>query len=111
MDTLLVISSGTIRHSIPKNLLRLALGFSLMLLAASHAAAQYGGGGGGAMGGGSGTGTPGYTAPKRGYCSGKAIGIGFCAAAGAGALLLAVPHHGHVTACVDAAHDGFGLVY
>lgn len=110
MLTLLVISAGTIRHSIPKNLLRLALSFSLMLLAASHAAAQYGGGGGGTMGGGSGTGTPGYTAPKGGYGSGKAIGIGVGAAAGAGVLFLALHHRGNVTGCVEPADDGLRLV-
>jgi hypothetical protein len=108
MDTLLVNSAGTIRHSIPKNLLRLALSFSLMLLAASHAAAQYGGGGGGTMGGGSGT--PGYTAPKNGYGSGRAIGIGVGAAAGAGILFVALHNHGNVTGCIEPAEDGLRLV-
>lgn len=107
MGTLLVNSAGTIRHSIANNLLRLALSFSLMLLAASHAAAQYGSG---TMGGGSSTGTPGYTPPKGGYGSGKAIGIGVGAAAGAGILFVALHNHGNVTGCIEPAEDGLRLV-
>ena len=109
MDTRLVISAGTIRHSLPKNLVRLALSFSLMLLAASHAAAQYGGGG---MAGGTGgsTGTPGYTPPKGGYGSGTAIGVGAGAAAGAGILFLALHNRGIVTGCIEPAEDGLRLV-
>jgi hypothetical protein len=111
MDTRLVISAGTIRHSLPKNLVRLALSFSLMLLVASHAAAQYGGGGGGMAGGtGGSTGTPGYTPPKGGYGSGTAIGIGAGAAAGAGILFLALHNHGIVTGCIEPAEDGLRLV-
>jgi hypothetical protein len=110
MDTLHAISASGIRHSIPKNLIRLTLSFSLMLLAASHAAAQYGGGTGGGT---TGTpGTPGYKPPSGGYGSGsgKAIGIGVGAAAGVGVLFLALHNHGNVTGCVQPADDGLRLV-
>jgi hypothetical protein len=109
MDTLHQSSERRINHSLPKNLFRLALSFSLMLFAASHAAAQYGGG----TGGGTGTpGTPGYTPPPGGYGSGKAVGIGVGvgAAAGAGVLFLVLHNHGSVVGCVKPSDDGLRLV-
>jgi hypothetical protein len=86
-----------------RSLVRLALGFSLLLLAAGQAAAQYGGGGGT---GGGGT----YTAPSGGYSSAKGAGIGAGAAAGAGALFLALHYHGRMTGCVQPADDGLRLL-
>jgi len=107
MDMQFAISSPKTRHSVTKDLLRLALSLSLVLLAAAQASAQYGG-----MAGGSGTpGTPGYVAPSSGYGSGKAIGIGVGAAAGgAGVLFLAFHHRGVVSGCVQPADDGLRLV-
>jgi len=108
MDMQFAISSRKTRHSVSKDLLRLALSLSLVLLAAAQASAQYGGG----MAGGTGTpGTPGYVAPSNGYGSGKAIGIGVGAAAGgAGVLFLAFHHRGVVSGCVQPADDGLRLV-
>jgi hypothetical protein len=105
MDTLPVISLRRTRHSIPKSFLRLALSLSLMLLAATRGAAQYGGGGTSGS-----SGTPGYTPPRGGYGSGKAIGIGVGAAAAAGVLFLVLHHHGTVTGCVQPSDDGLRLL-
>lgn len=58
------ISSPRTRYSVTKDLLRLALSLSLVLLAAAQASAQYGGG----MGA---PGTAGYVAPSSGYGWGK----------------------------------------
>lgn len=107
MDTVTVFSSRKTECSFTKSLIRLALGFSLTLLAANHAAAQYGGGGGGTTGG---AGSPGYTPPPGGYSSAKGVGIGVGAAAGAGVLYLTLHHRGYVTGCVQPADDGLRLV-
>ena len=86
---------------------RVALTLTLSALVSASAFAQYGGGGGT----GGGTTSGGYTPPKGGYSSGKAIGIGVGAAAGgAGALFLALHHHGGVTGCVQKTDDGFNLI-
>lgn len=102
--TFLVRSSSFINHSV-----RLALGLSLTLLGASLASAQYGGGGGT---GGTGTpGTPGYIAPSGGYGNtGRNVGIGVGAAAGAGLLIYALHHHAGMTGCVQPAEDGLRIV-
>jgi hypothetical protein len=88
-----------------KNLVRFALGLSMLFLATSQAAAQYGGG---TMGGGT-PGTPGYTAPSGGYSSAKGAGIGAGVAAGAGALFLVMHYRGRVTGCVQPGDDGMRL--
>jgi len=88
-------------------IIRITLAASLALLAAGRASAQYGGGGAGGTGGGTG-GT--YTPPGGGYSNtGKAVGIGVGAAAGAGLLYLAL-HKGAVTGCVQPAEDGLRFV-
>jgi hypothetical protein len=111
MDTQFPIASPRTRHSISKGFLRLALSFSIVLLAAAQASAQYGGGGGGMTGGTGTPGSPGYVAPSGGYGSGKAIGIGAGAAAGgATVLFLALHHRGMVSGCVQPADDGLRLV-
>lgn len=92
--------------SIASNVIRIALGLSVALVATGRASAQYGGGTGSTGGTGGGT----YTAPGGGYgSSGKAIGIGVGAAAGAGLLFLAL-HHSSVTGCVQPAEDGLRFV-
>lgn len=105
MHRVSIVSCCKTRGSPSKSLARLALGFSIALLAAHLAAAQYGGGGG-TMG----SGTPGYTPPKGGYSSAKGAGIGAEAAAGAGALFLVLYHRGFVTGCVENAEDGLRLL-
>jgi len=86
-----------------RNLLRLVLSSSLVLLAAGQAFAQYGGGGGT---GGGGT----YTAPKGGYGSATGAAIGAGAAAGVGTLFLALHYHGRMSGCVQPAADGLRLL-
>ena len=92
------------RRFLPKNLVRLVIGSSLVVLTAGQAFAQYGGGGGGT--GSSGT----YTAPKGGYSSATGAGIGAGAAAGVGALFLALHYRGRVTGCVQPGDDGLRLL-
>jgi hypothetical protein len=93
-------------NAIASNVIRVALGLSVALVATGRASAQYGGGTGSTGGAGGGT----YTAPGGGYGnSGKAIGIGVGAAAGAGLLFLAL-HHSSVTGCVQPAEDGLRFV-
>jgi hypothetical protein len=88
-------------------IVRITLAASVALLAAGRASAQYPGGGMGGTGGGTG-GT--YTPPSGGYSNtGKAVGIGVGAAAGAGLLYLAL-HKGSVTGCVQPAEDGLRFV-
>jgi len=95
-------------------------GISTICLAVCAAAsAQYGGGGGtGGSGMGAPGGTPGYVAPSGGYSSGKAIGIGVGATAGAAvAVILLVRHHHHaanntqayVTGCTQTVQNGISL--
>lgn len=97
------------KHLVFKNLVRFVLALSLALFAAGQAAAQYGGGGGTGGGGTGGGGT--YTAPAGGYSSAaKGAGIGGGAAAGVGALFLAMHYHGRVTGCVQPADDGVRLL-
>lgn len=104
MNTVSVGFSGNLGRFLSKNLVRLAIAFSLALFAAGQAAAQYPGGGGT---GGGGT----YTAPPGGYNSAaKGAGIGAGAAAGVGALFLAMHYHGRVTGCVQPADDGMRLL-
>ena len=92
--------------TIANNVIRVALGIAVALVATGRASAQYGGGTGSMGGTGGGT----YTAPGGGYgSSGKAIGIGVGAAAGAGLLFLAM-HHSSVTGCVQPAEDGLRFV-
>src|SRR6202008_1053351 len=90
---------------------------TLCMAVCAAASAQYGGGGGTGGSGGIG-GTGGYTAPPGGYSSGKAIGIGVAAAAGATVgIALLVRHHHHaadktqtyVTGCAQAVPDGISL--
>ena len=100
--------SKNLGRFLSKNLVRLALVFSLALFAASQASAQYGGGGG-TGGGGTGGGT--YTAPPGGYSSAaKGAGIGAGAGAGVGALFLYMHYHGRVTGCVQPSDDGMRLL-
>jgi hypothetical protein len=88
-------------------MIRITLTASMALLAAGRASAQYGGGGTGGTGGGTG-GT--YTSPSGGYSNtGKAVGIGVGAAAGAGLLYLAL-HKSSVTGCIHPAEDGLRFV-
>lgn len=92
--------------AIATNVIRIALGLSVALVATGRASAQYGGGTGTMGGTGGGT----NTAPGGGYgSSGKAIGIGVGAAAGAGLVFLAL-HHSSVTGCVQPAEDGLRFV-
>jgi hypothetical protein len=96
-------------------------GISTIFLAVCAAApAQYGGGGGTGSGGTGGTGgNTGYNAPSGGYGSGKAIGIGVGAAAGAVvATVLLVRHHrrhsgsntqAYVTGCTQSIQNGISL--
>jgi hypothetical protein len=97
-------------------------GISTICLAVCAAAsAQYGGGGGTTGSGGTGGtgGNTGYVAPSGGYGSGKAIGIGVGAAAGAVvATVLLVRHHRHhtesntqayVTGCTQSIQSGISL--
>lgn len=101
--------SRNLGRFLSRNLVRLALAFSLALFAAGQAAAQYPGGGGTGGGGTGGGGT--YTAPPGGYSSAaKGAGIGAGAAAGVGALFLAMHYHGRVSGCVQPADDGLRLV-
>lgn len=97
-----------LRHFLARNLVRLGLGLSLVLLGAGQAAAQYGGGGTGGGGtGGGGT----YTPPAGGYSSAaKGAGIGAGAPAGVGVLFLAMHYHGRVTGCVQTGDDGLRLL-
>src|ERR1700746_882392 len=90
---------------------------TLCMAVCAAASAQYGGGGGTGGSGGTG-GTGGYTAPPGGYSSGKAIGIGVGAAAGAVVgIALLVRHHHHaakqaqtyVTGCTQPIQDGISL--
>ena len=108
MNVVSLTSSSHRRHLLSKNLVRLVLVLSLLLLTAGQATAQYGGGGGtggGSMGGGT------YTAPAGGYSSAaKGAGIGAGAAAGAGALFLALHYHGRITGCVQPGDDGLRLL-
>ena len=92
-----------------KNLLRIVLSSSLVFLTAGQAFAQYGGGGGSSGGGGTGSGGT-YTAPKGGYSSATGAGIGAGAAAGVGALFLALQYHGRLTGCVQPGDDGLRLL-
>lgn len=94
-----------------KNLVRFALGLSIVCLAASQAAAQYGGGGG-TMGGTTGGATPGYTPPTGGYSSAKTAGIaaGAAAGAGVGVLFLVLHHRGQLTGCVQPGEDGMRII-
>jgi hypothetical protein len=90
------------------NLVRLALGFSLLFLVVGQASAQGYPGGGGTGGGGTGGGT--YT-PTGSYGSAaKGAGIGAGAAAGVGALFLALHYHGRMTGCVQPGDDGLRLL-
>ena len=100
-------------------------GISTICLAMCAAAsAQYGGGGettgpGGTGGTGGTGGNTGYVAPSGGYGSGKAIGIGVGATAGAVvATVLLVRHHRHhsesntqayVTGCTQSIQNGISL--
>lgn len=102
-------TSSKLRHFLARNLVRLSLCLSLVLLGAGQAAAQYGGGGGTGGGGTGGGGT--YTPPAGGYSSAaKGAGIGAGAAAGVGVLFLAMHYHGRVTGCVQPADDGMRLL-
>ncbi|PWT73864.1 MAG: hypothetical protein C5B60_07640, partial [Chloroflexi bacterium] len=95
-------------HRFTRQWLRIATGLSLAVLAANHAVAQQYPQGG--MGGGGSTNGGIYTAPSGGYGSaGKAAAIGVGAAAGAGALYLALRHHA-VTGCVEPGEDGLRFV-
>jgi len=106
-----IVTTGHKGTSFTNQLVRMAIGLSLVLLAAGHASAQYGGGGGTGGGSGSGSGGGTYTAPSGGYGStGKAVGIGVGAAAGAGILIYALHHHAAVTGCVMPAEDGLRIV-
>ena len=109
MNTVSVDLSSYLGRFLARNLVRLVLALSLVLLAAGQAAAQYGGGGGTGGGGTGGGGT--YTAPAGGYSSAaKGAGIGAGAAAGVGVLFLAMHYHGRVTGCVQPADDGMRLL-
>ena len=109
MDIVSADFSRNLGRFLTRNLVRLVLALSLVLLAAGQAAAQYGGGGGTGGGGTGGGGT--YTAPPGGYSStAKGAGIGAGAAAGVGALFLAMHYHGRVTGCVQPADDGMRLL-
>lgn len=109
MNTVSPVSSSQRRHLVSRNLVRLVVAFSLVLLTAGQATAQYGGGGGTGGGGTGGGGT--YTAPAGGYSSAaKGAGIGAGAAAGVGVLFLAMHYHGRVTGCVQPADDGMRLL-
>ena len=104
------VSSLQRKNSVSRNLVRLVLGLSLLLLGAGQAVAQSGYPGGG-TGGGGGTGSGTYTAPAGGYSSAaKGAGIGAGAAAGAGVLFLALHYHGRVTGCVQPGDDGLRLL-
>jgi hypothetical protein len=103
---MLIYSASGRSKRISNQVIRVALGVSIALLATSRASAQYGGGTGSTGGTGGGT----YTMPGGGYGnSGKAIGIGVGAAAGAGLLFLAL-HKSSVTGCVQPAEDGLRFV-
>ena len=91
----------------------------MCLAVCAAASAQYGGGGGTTGSGGTG-GNTGYVALSGGYGSGKAIGIGVGAAAGAVvATVLLVRHHRHhtennsqaayVTGCTQSIQNGISL--
>jgi hypothetical protein len=103
MDTKPIISFHQPRRFPNMNVVRIVLSFSIICLAASQAAAQYGGGGGT-------PGSPGYTPPAGGYSSAKGAAIGAGAAAGVGALFLALHYRGRLTGCVQPGDDGMRLV-
>jgi hypothetical protein len=94
------------RKPFASRIVRITLAASVALLAAGLASAQYPGGGTGGTGGTCG----GTSTPSGDYGnSGKAIGIGVGAAAGAGLLFLAM-HKSSVTGCVQPAEDGLRFV-
>jgi len=100
-------SASSRMRLISARIVRITLAASVVFLAAGPARAQYPGGGTGGTGGGTG-GT--YTPPSGGYSNtGKAVGIGVGAAAGAGLLYLAL-HKSPVTGCVQPAEDGLRFV-
>lgn len=100
-------SAPSRRKRIAGRIVRITVAACVALLVAGRASAQYPGGGTGGTGGGTG-GT--YTPPSGGYSNtGKAVGIGVGAAAGAGLLYLAL-HKPSVTGCVQPAEDGLRFV-